>query len=138
MRLFGVTARNQGSGAVRIRFSTAPVEARIAVTRPDFGAAFLGQSILVTWMKWPFGVTATALVSYLLLATVIAAVAPYTLAALALRNFSWNSLGVIAALAVVAAFWYVVSLNDPDRLKAWLADHPADVATLRQILDGKR
>jgi membrane protease YdiL (CAAX protease family) len=41
-------------------------------------------------------------------ALVIAAVAPYTLAALALRNFSWHSLGVIAALAVVAAFWYVV------------------------------
>ena len=39
---------------------------------------------------------------------VIAAVAPYCLAALALRNFSWHSLGVIAALAVVASFWYVV------------------------------
>jgi uncharacterized protein len=42
------------------------------------------------------------------MALVIAAVAPYALAALALRNFSWHSLGVIAALAVVAAFWYVV------------------------------
>ena len=42
------------------------------------------------------------------MALVIAAVAPYSLAALALRNFSWHSLGVIAALAVVAAFWYVV------------------------------
>jgi uncharacterized protein len=41
-------------------------------------------------------------------ALVIAAVAPYTLAALALRSFTWHSLGVIAALAVVAAFWYVV------------------------------
>ncbi len=39
---------------------------------------------------------------------VIAAVTPYCLAALALRNFSWHSLGVIAALAVVASFWYVV------------------------------
>src|SRR4051812_11406018 len=39
---------------------------------------------------------------------VIAAVAPYTLAALAFRNFSWHSLGVIVALAVVAVFWYVV------------------------------
>src|SRR5579862_3212996 len=38
----------------------------------------------------------------------IAAVTPYTLAAVALRNFSWHSLGVIAALAVVAAFWYVI------------------------------
>ncbi len=41
-------------------------------------------------------------------ALVLAAIAPYSLAALALRNFSWHSLGVIAALAVVAAFWYVV------------------------------
>jgi membrane protease YdiL (CAAX protease family) len=41
-------------------------------------------------------------------ALVVAAVAPYALASLALRNFSWHSLGVIAALAVVAAFWYVV------------------------------
>jgi membrane protease YdiL (CAAX protease family) len=39
---------------------------------------------------------------------VAAAVAPYAVASLALRNFSWHSLGVIAALAVVAAFWYVV------------------------------
>jgi membrane protease YdiL (CAAX protease family) len=39
---------------------------------------------------------------------VVAAVAPYALASLALRNFSWHSLGVIAALAVVAAFWYAV------------------------------
>jgi len=42
------------------------------------------------------------------IALVIAAAAPYALASLALRNFSWHSLGVIAALAVVAAFWYVV------------------------------
>jgi membrane protease YdiL (CAAX protease family) len=41
-------------------------------------------------------------------ALVVAAAAPYALASLALRNFSWHSLGVIAALAVVAAFWYVV------------------------------
>jgi membrane protease YdiL (CAAX protease family) len=42
------------------------------------------------------------------MALVVAAVAPYALASLALRNFSWHSLGVIAALVVVAAFWYVV------------------------------
>src|SRR4029078_5991073 len=35
----------------------------------------------------------------------LAPLAPYTLAALALRSFSWHSLGVIAALAVVSAFW---------------------------------
>jgi hypothetical protein len=40
--------------------------------------------------------------------------------------------------STIAAFWYVVSLNDPDRLKAWLADHPADVETLRKILESKR
>ena len=42
------------------------------------------------------------------IALVAAAVAPYAVASLVLRNFSWHSLGVIAALAVVAAFWYVV------------------------------
>jgi membrane protease YdiL (CAAX protease family) len=41
-------------------------------------------------------------------ALVVAAAAPYALASLALRNFSWHSLGVIAALVIVAAFWYVV------------------------------
>jgi len=39
---------------------------------------------------------------------VLAAAAPYTLASLVLRNFSGHSLGVIVALVVVAAFWYVV------------------------------
>lgn len=42
------------------------------------------------------------------LALVAGAVAPYTVAALALRNVSWHSLAVIAALALVVAFWYVV------------------------------
>ena len=42
------------------------------------------------------------------MAIVVAAAAPYALASLALRNFSWHSLGVIVALVVVAAFWYVV------------------------------
>jgi len=42
------------------------------------------------------------------MALVAAAAAPYALASLAQRNFSWHSLGVIVALAVVAAFWYVV------------------------------
>jgi membrane protease YdiL (CAAX protease family) len=50
--------------------------------------------------KWPPAGVATSLV--------VAAAAPYALASLALRNFSWHSLGVIAALVVVAAFWYVV------------------------------
>ena len=42
------------------------------------------------------------------MAIVVAAAAPYALASLALRNFSWHSLGVIVALVVVATFWYVV------------------------------
>jgi len=42
------------------------------------------------------------------MALVVAAAAPYVLASLVLGNFSWHSLGVIAALAVVSAFWYVV------------------------------
>jgi uncharacterized protein len=42
------------------------------------------------------------------IALVVAAVAPYALASLALNTFSWHSLGVITGLVVVAAFWYVV------------------------------
>jgi membrane protease YdiL (CAAX protease family) len=42
------------------------------------------------------------------LALVAGAVAPYMLAALAVRSFSSHSLLAIAALASVAAFWYVV------------------------------
>ena len=29
--------------------------------------------------------------------------------------------------STVAAFWYVVSLRDPERFKAWLRDHPPAV-----------
>ncbi len=36
-----------------------------------------------------------------------------------------------------AAFWYVVSLENPAHLKAWLADHPRDVAHLLKLLEGK-
>jgi hypothetical protein len=42
------------------------------------------------------------------------------------------------AESTVAAFWCVVSLNDPEYLKAWLARHPDDVASLREMLDGKQ
>ena len=41
-------------------------------------------------------------------ALVLAAVAPYALASLALGNFSWHSLGWLAALAFASAFWYVL------------------------------
>ena len=41
------------------------------------------------------------------------------------------------AESTVAAFWYVVSLNDLEYLKAWLADHPADAPTLLELLESK-
>jgi hypothetical protein len=42
------------------------------------------------------------------------------------------------AASTVDAFWYVVGLDDLDRLKAWLADRPKDAATLFKLLEGKR
>jgi hypothetical protein len=39
--------------------------------------------------------------------------------------------------ATVDAFWFVVSLCDPDRLKAWLSDHPQDEPFLLKLLKGK-
>ena len=41
------------------------------------------------------------------------------------------------ASSTVAAFFYVVALDDVDRLKAWLADHPNDAATLLKLLEAK-
>ena len=35
------------------------------------------------------------------------------------------------------AFFYVVALDDVDRLKAWLADHPKDAPILLQLLESK-
>jgi hypothetical protein len=37
----------------------------------------------------------------------------------------------------IDAFWYVVSLCDPERLKAWLRDHPQDSAFLLKLLEAK-
>jgi hypothetical protein len=39
--------------------------------------------------------------------------------------------------ATVDAFWYVVSLCNPERLKAWLVDHPQDAPFLLKLLEGK-
>jgi hypothetical protein len=39
--------------------------------------------------------------------------------------------------ATIDAFFYVVSLNDPDRLKAWLQQHPGDAPTLLRLLERK-
>jgi hypothetical protein len=35
------------------------------------------------------------------------------------------------------AFWHVVGLADPEKFKAWLADHPKDARFLIKLLEGK-
>jgi hypothetical protein len=35
------------------------------------------------------------------------------------------------------AFWHVVGLADPEKFKAWLADHPKDACFLIKLLEGK-
>jgi hypothetical protein len=42
------------------------------------------------------------------------------------------------AESTVDAFWYLVRLNDPDRLEAWLADHPMDAAYLYELLQVRK
>jgi hypothetical protein len=39
--------------------------------------------------------------------------------------------------STIDAFWYVVGLNNPDRLKAWLRQHPGDAPTLLKLLESK-
>jgi hypothetical protein len=39
--------------------------------------------------------------------------------------------------ATIDAFWYVASLDDPDYLKRWLAEHPRDVAALQKLWEAK-
>ena len=39
--------------------------------------------------------------------------------------------------STVAAFWYVVGLNDTARLTAWMRDHPKDAPALLKLLEGK-
>src|SRR5437660_4566995 len=41
-------------------------------------------------------------------ALTVAALAPYTLASIASGTFSWRSLVILGALALVSAFWYVI------------------------------
>ena len=41
------------------------------------------------------------------------------------------------AASTIDAFWYLVRLRDPGRLKAWLADHPQDASTLLKLLENK-
>jgi hypothetical protein len=42
------------------------------------------------------------------------------------------------AQSTIDAFWYLVRLNDPDRLKTWLANHPLDAATLLKLYEGRQ
>jgi hypothetical protein len=42
------------------------------------------------------------------------------------------------AQSTIDAFFYVAALNDPDRLKAWLANHPKDAPHLHKLWKAKR
>jgi hypothetical protein len=37
--------------------------------------------------------------------------------------------------STIDAFWYVASLREPDRLKAWLLDRPKDAPTLLKLME---
>jgi len=39
------------------------------------------------------------------------------------------------AQSTIDAFWYVVGLNDAERLKAWLSDHMQEAPTLRKLYE---
>jgi hypothetical protein len=41
------------------------------------------------------------------------------------------------AASTIDAFWYVASLRDPERLRAWLLDRPKDAPTLLKLLESK-
>jgi hypothetical protein len=49
----------------------------------------------------------------------------------------WPGRSCRTAKSTIDAFWSVVSLNDPDRLKAWLRQHPGDAPTLLKLLESK-
>jgi hypothetical protein len=40
--------------------------------------------------------------------------------------------------STIDAFWYLVRLNEPARLEAWLLDHPRDTAFLRQLWEDRK
>jgi hypothetical protein len=40
--------------------------------------------------------------------------------------------------STIDAFWHLVSLNEPDRLRAWLLDHPLDRAFLYKLLQDRK
>jgi hypothetical protein len=39
--------------------------------------------------------------------------------------------------STIDAFWYVASLDDPDYLTRWLAQHPRDVVALQKLWEAK-
>lgn len=39
--------------------------------------------------------------------------------------------------STIDAFWFVASLDDPERLKRWLDDHPRDVVALQSLWEAK-
>jgi hypothetical protein len=41
------------------------------------------------------------------------------------------------AASTIAAFWHVIGLADPGRLKEWMRDHPKDAPTLLKLLENK-
>ena len=40
--------------------------------------------------------------------------------------------------STIDTFWYLVRLNDPARLKAWLQDRPQDRQTLRNLYEERQ
>ena len=40
--------------------------------------------------------------------------------------------------STIDAFWYLVRLNDPARLKAWLQDRPQDRPTLLKLYEERQ
>ena len=40
--------------------------------------------------------------------------------------------------STIDAFWYLVRLNDPARLKAWLQDRPQDRPTLLKLYEERK
>lgn len=42
------------------------------------------------------------------------------------------------AASTIDAFWYVVRLNNPERLKRWLKEHPDEAPHLRKLLEERR
>jgi hypothetical protein len=39
------------------------------------------------------------------------------------------------AASTVSAFWHLVGVRDPERLREWLGNHPQDAPTLIQLLE---